>query len=76
MVGVRGRPAFEARPQVDGKAPAGTTGLEVDPYGHLGPRTCPRCQTRLDDVDGLGVHPWCVPVPPSGGGCGPERATR
>lgn len=56
---MRGRPAFEARPQVEGRTPSGATGLEVDSKGRPGPRTCPRCQTRLDDVDGLGVHPWC-----------------
>jgi hypothetical protein len=59
---VRPRPAFEARPQVDGVTSAGTTGMEVDAHGRVAARTCPRCQTRLDDVDGRGTHPWCEPT--------------
>ena len=51
--------AWEAREWVEGTTRTGAAGLEVDPRGRLGPRTCPECRTRLDDVDGLGEHPWC-----------------
>lgn len=63
---MRPRPAFEARLQVDGVTRTGSTGMEVDAHGRVAARTCPRCQTRLDDVDEAGTHPSCDPGIPRG----------
>jgi hypothetical protein len=55
------------RPQsvrwIDGTTCNGMTGLAIDRWGHVGSRTCPICEHRLDDVDGRGTHPNCDPTP-------------